>query len=74
MTEWLSRYLGRTVIELADGRVVAWSNALRGSPTSPQQLIELLIHVNTRIPERSPHCFRTAIFVPCGFTRGGTPR
>ena len=55
--EWLSQNLRRTVIELADGWAVAWSNALRGFPQSPQELIELLILFNARIPRSIPSLF-----------------
>jgi hypothetical protein len=57
MMEWLNQYLRRMVIELDDGWVVAWSNSLRGSPQSPQQLIELLIGFNAQIPRSIPSFF-----------------
>ncbi|HEV8178382.1 MAG TPA: hypothetical protein VGP44_11950, partial [Gemmatimonadales bacterium] len=52
-----SQNLRRTVIELADGWVVAWSSALWGSLQTPQQLIELLINFNARIPGSVPSLF-----------------
>jgi hypothetical protein len=57
MMEWLERHLGRTVIELADGWVVAWSNALRGSPASPLDLIEELAAFSDHIPRSIPSFF-----------------
>jgi len=55
--EWLGSNLGRTVIEFADGWVVVWSNALRGLPVSPLQLIESLAGFNDHIPRSIPSLF-----------------
>jgi hypothetical protein len=57
MMEWLLSSLRRTVIEVADGWAVAWSNSLRGSAKSPQDLIDLLIQFNDRIPRPIPSLF-----------------
>ena len=57
MMEWLERHLRHTVIELADGWVVAWSNALRGLPVSPLELIESLVGFSDHIPRAIPSLF-----------------
>jgi hypothetical protein len=57
MMEWLRRNLGRTAIELADGWVVAYSPSLYGTPKSPQQLIDLLVRFDGRIPRPIPSLF-----------------
>jgi hypothetical protein len=57
MIAWLNENLRRSVIEVADGWAVAWSTSLLGAMRSPQDLLDLLVRFNVRIPRFVPSLF-----------------
>jgi hypothetical protein len=57
MMEWLRANLRRTTIELADHWAVAWNMPHRGLGRGPQELIEILVAFDDRIPRAVPSLF-----------------